>query len=319
MLMRKAFVLVGPTATGKSEVAQILAERLHAAILSADAMLVYEGMNIGTAKPTAEERGAVSYLGIDLVTPDQDFDLWRYLQLVEKQVAALPPEQPVLVVGGTGLYVRALTEGLDSDVAAPTERVRWEQLFADKGVAGLQATLRELDSSVLAGLPDPCNPRRLIRAIEQVVAKESDGDASRNAAQRSWQQKGDIAIFAGLQPEPGPLRQRIAARVEKMYKQGLLAEAQALHERYPTFSRSAHQAIGYHEAFAVMDGSLSESAAKERTVIRTNRLAKRQRTWFRHQAEVEWVVPDIVYDVEQLAMAVEQIWRKHGPVQLRFP
>ncbi|MFU8781001.1 MAG: tRNA (adenosine(37)-N6)-dimethylallyltransferase MiaA [Kiritimatiellia bacterium] len=309
---RRAFVVVGPTASGKSTVGQYLAERMHGAILSADSMLVYSGMDIGTAKPAISERGRVPYLGLDLVRPDEDFDVWQYVQLVRAQVAALPPEMPLLVVGGSGLYVKALIEGLDT-AAPPLDRERWELIFAERGVDGLQEVLRALNPVALERLADPLNPRRLIRAIEQAAqvrgAKESP---------QTWRRggQGDIP-FAGLMPEGMQLRQRIAQRVEKMYQDGLLAEAQRLRQDYPTLSSTACQAIGYREAFAVLDGELDDKQAQERTIIRTNRLAKRQRTWFRHQAHVEWVTPDADFDVAQIASEIDQIWRKHGPVQIR--
>lgn len=319
MLLREAFVLVGPTASGKSDVGHLLAERMQGAILSADSMLVYKGMDIGTAKPPASSRGSIPYLGIDLISPEQDFDVWRYLQLVGDQVAALPADKPVLVVGGSGLYVKALTQGLDPHIAAPVERERWEQVYAEHGVAGLQAILQERDPTALHALSDPHNPRRLIRAIEQMVAKESRVAAPSNEVQRNWACDTYASPFAGLLPDNMPLRARIADRVEKMYAVGLLREARKLREAYPLLSNTASQAIGYREAFALLDGVLDVTAAQERTIIRTNRLAKRQRTWFRHQARVEWLAPGPEQDVEHLASEVEKIWRKYGPIQLRLP
>ncbi len=306
--MREAFVLVGPTASGKSDVGQLLAERMQGAILSADSMLVYEGMDIGTAKPSSEARGNVPYLGIDLVRPDHPFDVWQYVSLIEKQLASVAPGKPLLIVGGSGLYVNALVYGLDCDRAGPVKREYWEHILSQHGVEGLQTTLRERDPDALSRLPDPMNPRRLIRAIEQSYHQSH--------TTHSWRQHPRAASFAGLLPENDVLRERILTRVRRMYAAGLLEEARYLRACYAKLSRTASQAIGYQEVFSVLDGDLDEAEARDRTVVRTNRLAKRQRTWFRHQANVEWVSPDTNRSVEEVAAEVEKIWREHGSVQL---
>ena len=312
MLVREAFVLVGPTASGKSGVGQLLAERLDAAILSADSMLVYQGMDIGTAKPSVASRGSVPYLGIDLVAPDRGFDLWQYLRLVRTQLERLPAGMPVLVVGGSGLYVKALLEGLDSQRAVPATRAQWEAVWAEEGVAGLQAVLQEKDASGLKALADPNNPRRLIRAIEQACAEGSGKGV------RSWRKGGNLVPIAGLLPDRAVLRQRIVDRVAQMYRAGLLEETEALLRQYPRLSDTACQAIGYREAMEVLSGASSAEAAQARTIVRTNRLAKRQGTWFRHQANVDWLWPGATYGIEDLAAKVEGVWRKHGSIQLKL-
>jgi tRNA dimethylallyltransferase len=314
MQARKAFVLVGPTASGKSAVGQYLAEQMHAAILSADSMLIYCGMDIGTAKPSAAERGNVPYLGVDLIRPDQDFDVWQYLQLVYGQISTLPDNMPVLIVGGSGLYVKALVEGLDCAIAAPVDRERWNTVLAEQGVEGLQAVLRAQNPAILEQLSDPMNPRRLIRAIEQVMQQDGSQGAP---LPRTWSQHACAFVFAGLLPENDVLRNRIAVRVHGMYANGLLDEARALCDAYASLSRTAQQAIGYQEAFSVLRGEIGAVDAKARTVVRTNRLAKRQRTWFRHQAHVEWIVPDGRQSIEELAAGVQKIWREYGAVPIR--
>ncbi len=314
MLVREAFVLVGPTASGKSDVGHLLAERMQAAILSADSMLVYKGMDIGTAKASRRERGHIPYLGVDLVAPDQVFDVWQYLQLVGKQMAELPPGMPLIVVGGSGLYVKALTQGLDTCAAASVTRKHWEGIMADKGIEGLQDVLRERNADALLALADPMNPRRLIRAIEQSYHASSSGAEPR----RTWKENGDRIPFVGLLPDNDMLRDRIARRVACMYETGLLEEARGLRNEYATLSETANQAIGYAEAFAVLDGQITVKEAQERTVVRTNRLAKRQRTWFRHQADVTWLSPAAEHDISKLAIDIENIWRENGSVQLRI-
>jgi tRNA dimethylallyltransferase len=308
MSFRDAFVLVGPTASGKTDVGQLLAERMGAAILSADSMQVYVGMDIGTAKQPLEERGSIPYLGIDLVTPDSKFNLWQYLNMVREQVNALPQETPLLVVGGSGLYVRVLMEGLDSPAQGSTDRAHWNRVFAEKGVPGLQAILQQYDKGALDLLADPQNPRRLIRAIEKVIAGEQE---------RTWSPPARYTIV-GIMPERDLSRTRIASRVDAMYDAGIMEEAHALKQKYDNLSDTALQAIGYCESFAVMSGHLAIDEAKERTVIRTNRLAKRQRTWFRHQADVDWVCPDEQDTIEDIGERVAARWKKYGSTRLKL-
>jgi len=140
-------VLVGPTASGKSAVAQFMAEQNGAAVLSADSMLVYRGMDVGTAKPDQDARERVDYLGIDLADPCESFSVWAYREAVAAQLAGVPPEQDVLVAGGSGLYVKALTMGLAAAGPEPASRARWEALFADQGVEGLQQALQQRDAA----------------------------------------------------------------------------------------------------------------------------------------------------------------------------
>lgn len=309
MAVRAAWMLVGPTAAGKSDVAQALAVRLQAAILSADAMLVYRGMDIGTAKPDQAMRTEVPYCGIDLVRPDESFDLWTYLRLIRAQLDALPPEMPLIVVGGSGLYVKALLGGVSDTLPGPDQREHWNTLFAREGVAGLQNVLREMAPDALASLADPQNPRRLIRAIELARGGHAVGVGSVPT-------KAMETLVAGLLVEPGMLRERIAARVDRMYAAGLLDEVGQLMGCFPEWSSTAKQAIGYAEALDVLAGRCGVAEAKQRTITRTNQLAKRQRTWFRHQIRVAWVPAERDNTTAVLAEQVAAVWRKNGSIQL---
>ena len=266
--------LAGATASGKTAVAQVLAERLGVAILSADAMLVYQGMDIGTAKPTVAERGQVPYYGLDLVTPGEPFSAAAWLDEAHRAQAA---SSCLIAVGGTGLYFSALLRGLDpTPPANPALRASLEALPAEE----LRARLAAHGQTVA----DTENPRRLVRALEIL---EQGGTLT-------WPRE--------------TLHRRIAERVDAMYAAGLLDEAETLRRRWPAWSRTAAQAIGYAEAFAVLDGTLTEAAARERTVVRTRQLARRQETYLRHQFDVDWVqaAPDDA--VETLAGRVAEKW-----------
>lgn len=300
----RAFFLVGPTACGKTEIAQRLAEQEGRGILSADSMLVYRGMDVGTAKPSAEERGGIPYGGLDLVEPAESFSVGRYMEAARKFLEeARRAGRGTIVAGGTGLYVKCLTEGLDTlPEEDPSLRLELEQCLAERGIEGLQEELRRVDESRLEGLKDPLNPRRLIRAIE--LARHQAGKPA------SWGGQPEVPLV-GLSMEPGMLAKRIEARVERMYGQGLLDEAAGLRER-AGLSKTALQAIGYAEAFGVLDGALSVGEAMFRTVVRTRQLAKRQMTWFRGQARVEWVAVERGMRLEETADAVATCWRKYG-------
>jgi len=300
-MIPKAYVLVGPTAAGKSSVAHLLAKRLSLPVISADSMAVYRGMDIGTAKPSTAERAEVEYHGLDLVGPDQDFSTADWL-------AALPRLPLCIVAGGTGLYVKALLAGIDAATPANND-LRAE--LADSPVAELQARLKHVNPAWLERLDDPKNPRRLIRTIERALAGEEPPEpgAPKTAA-------SDLPRIQGLWREPEVLRARIRRRIEAMFEQGLVAEAKALLQRYPVWSGTAEHAIGYKEALAFETAEDGGAALFETVVTRTNRLAKRQRTWFKHQLAVEWIEVGDDESAELVAERVLAAWEANGPVPL---
>ena len=268
--------LAGATATGKSALVQALAERTGAAILSADAMLVYRGMDIGTAKPSAEERARVPYYGLDCVAPDEPFSTAAWLDCAHAAQAQCEREGRALyVTGGTGLYFSALLRGLDpapprdSALAAELEALSPDELRAR--LARHRVTLPPAEAQ---------NPRRLVRALELLERGHPLPSA--------WLGAPKPPLLA-LTWERSLLHERIAWRVDQMFREGLLDEAEALRAHFPEWSRTACQAIGYAEAFACLDGRLSREAARERIIIRTRQLARRQETYFRHQFAVTWL------------------------------
>lgn len=335
-----AWILAGATATGKTAVAQVLAERLGCAILSADAMLVYRGMDIGTAKPSPAERGSVPYFGIDLVTPAESFStgLWladaaRALRVAatahedvrppssrtamegecphEPRVDSSIPRGGLIVAGGTGLYLKALTAGFDSEQADPARRAHWQALFENDGLAALQSALTERAPGALKNLADPSNPRRLIRALEHLDA--------RGCLPSSWKEAAPPAAILALRLPREQLHRRIERRVATMFRLGLVDEVRTLRQAYPAWSATALQAIGYAEVCALLDGTLSEAAAFERIVIRTRQLAKRQETWFRHQMQTVWLDIDETDPPALIAPRVLDLWRQHGPTPVLHP
>ena len=227
MTARTAYLLAGPTASGKSAIAAALAREMGAWILSADSMLVYAGMDIGTAKPSLAERAEFHMGGVDVVTPADEFSSGAWLRAAAAWAATVPADVPIVIVGGTGLYFSALLRGLDR---------RWEK-------------------------PPPAYP--VIRIARETV------------------------------------RARIAARLDAMFRAGLEEEKRALHARYPVWSRTAALAIGYREG-----------DDRQKILTRTCQLAKRQDTWFRHQATPLYVEPTVA--------SVRACWQAEGPWKVHF-
>jgi len=302
------YFLVGPTAVGKSAIAQYLAETRSASILSADSMLIYRGMDIGTATPTREERGDVPYYGVDLVDPEDDFSAWDYRVRALDALTSIGAHAEVIVTGGTGLYVKSLTHGLSGHPGADLAlRKEWERRLPEEGIAALQDAVRAANPAGFKALADKENPRRLIRALET---------AGTSVPRQEWQ--GETGpMLVGLSMDPELLNARIAQRVDEMYAQGLVDEVTQLLARERPLSRTARQAIGYAEAIDLVEGRMTQAEAVERTVIRTRRLAKRQRTWFRHQARVDWVDVTPRSSVASLAGEVVERWERHGPTEIR--
>ncbi len=304
--LKSVFVLTGATATGKTAVAHILAAQMDAALLSADAMLVYQGLDLGTAKPPAAERTRFRYGGIDEVSPDQGFSVGAYRDCALAFLESVPDEQPVILVGGTGLYIKALLYGLDAmPPTDPALRAEIEALYAAEGLAALQAACRACDPARYAALKDVHNPRRVMRALE--LARMGV------PLQAVWTEPtAQVPRFPGLTLDRTTLLQRIQTRVETMYAQGLLDEVAALQRQWPEWSGTAAQAIGYREARAVLEGATDPTTARAETVRRTRQYARRQETWLRNQFDVDWIDVD-AYDPEQTAALVSASWKRYGP------
>ncbi len=307
--LRKVHMLAGPTATGKTDLAHRLARKHEWAVLSADSMLVYRGMDIGTAKPLPADRAGLRYGGIDLATPDQSFDVGAWLAHARDFLQELPAEQEILVVGGTGLYFKALLYGLDPMPSVDPAVREWaERIYEDRGLDGLRRTCQELASERYAALKDKDNPRRLMRALE--LERMGAPHA------RVWEQREVEAVPVVLHMPRGRLDERIEARVERMFRDGLLDEVRRLQTQYPVWSDTASGAIGYREACAVLNGEMDEAEARASIARRTRQLARRQLTWFRHQLACEWVDINPGTSEEELAENVYAVWRRYGPCSI---
>lgn len=311
--MPKAFFLVGPTASGKSAVVQYIAERGGQQIVSADSMNLYRGMDIGTAKPSLADRKKVEYAGVDLVDPSEKFSVAQYLAAVQP---AFESGREIIVAGGTGLYVKCLTEGFD-DVPPENDALRNELELLD--FPTLEKRTKEEASELYAQLneDDQKNPRRLIRILERTAGFQSAPlePAGSRRYEKTWNSKPKPTLV-GLHVEREELCRRIERRVERMYASGLLEEAAELMKL--DLSPTALQAIGYAEAFAVLGNKITLAEAKEKTAIRTRQFAKRQMTWFRNQLSVEWIDVAEFPSLEKLADAVSSAWKRMGATPVVF-
>lgn len=275
--------VVGPTASGKSALALDVAELLGAEVLSADARQVYRGMDVGTAKtPLGARRGIVHHL-LDVVDPDQRFTLADYLGLARPVLeAARAADRPLVVVGGTGLYIDALLHGYQ---LPPGDDGTARAQLASVSLGELLEELDQLDPAEGQRV-ERGNRRRVERSLAYLRAT-----GSALGAQMARRGRLDRSIVLGLEVDPATLRERIAARVRSMLEQGLVREVQQLVERYGAAAPGL-QAIGYRELLPVVAGRGSTEAAARTIATRTSQYAKRQRTWFRRDAEIVWMRPD---------------------------
>lgn len=306
-----AFFLAGPTAAGKTAVCQWIAEHQGYDVLSADSMLIYTGMDIGTGKPTTLERTRVRYLGIDLVDPSERFSVGTYCQFAQCAIDnVIASGRKLIITGGTGLYIKSLTDGLRA--GAPVNmviRLHAEQLLSEKGIIALRKLVKETDLDAYTAVIDKNNPRRLIRALERAASQDAQ------SIQRWKRGKASPRIHGLLLPLP-QLYVRIEQRARAMYAGGLIEEVAHLltsgFEKAPT----ASQAIGYAEVIHYLKRRCSLDEALAVTIRRTRRLAKRQLTWFRHQANVKWVEVDSSMSIVEMAQRVLECWRHDGPTPL---
>ena len=319
---RKALLLVGCTASGKTAVANAIARETGTLVLSADSMLVYRGMDVGTAKPTAAELSGVELRGVDLADPDEPFSAGRWLEAARTAFAeAAAAGRSVIVAGGTGLYISALLRGLDTQEADPVRRAELEAELKRDGVDAMLARIEAAKPGATAAV-DAKNPRRVLRLAEIVLdrshAEGAEDESHAEGAEDESHAEGAEGLV-GLEFPTERSNERIGRRARSMFEGGLLDEARRLCERFPGFEKStAGAGIGYAEALAALRGEISVEEAIERTAARTRRLAKKQRTWWRHQARVEWVRgPADEADVARAARDVREAWRKHGETIVR--
>jgi tRNA dimethylallyltransferase len=274
----RLIALVGPTATGKTALAVELAQRLGAEVVNADSMQLYRGMDIGTAKPTADERGGVPHHVLDLWEVTERANVADYQRAARAAVEdVLSRGRIPLLVGGSGLYVRAVVDELEFPGTDPELRGRLEDELAALGPAALHTRLSEVDPVAAQGIL-PSNGRRLVRALEVVELTGRPFTATLPAPSDRWD-----TVQIGL--DRADLDERVATRVDRMWAAGLVAEVRALEARGLRDGPTASRALGYQQVLALGDSD----AARADTVRATRRFVRRQRSWFRRDPRVVWL------------------------------
>jgi len=300
--------VVGPTAAGKTAVAIELALEAGAEVVSADALMVYRGADIGTAKPTEPERRGVPHHAIDLVEPSEEADLAGWLAAARAAVASCEARDvPVVVVGGTGLYVHALVDDFELPGSFPAVRAELEASL--EPASALHDRLAVLDP-VAASRMEPANRRRVVRALEVCLG----------TGRRFSSFGPGVAAFpptdryrlVGLAPAPDGLGGRIEARVHAQVAAGLVEETARLLSGPGGLSRTCRQGLGYKEVLLHLEQGLPLEDAVALDVANTRRFARRQRSWFRRDPRIHWL--EILGDPRAAMQAARQHWdRPEGP------
>ncbi len=285
-MKEKVIFIVGPTAVGKSEVAVALARKLNAEIISCDSMQVYKGMDILTSKPSQAMRGKIRHHLVDILTPEKEYNVSVYRREALKHMKAIVKKGKIpLLVGGTGLYMSILIDGIFK-VKAQNKKIR-EKLYKELekyGKERLYARLKKVDPEA-AGKIHPNDARRIIRALE-VFESTGKTITSLKSQRKGLGEKYAIKVFC-LNMERQALRDRIKKRVDKMFARGLALEVKRLLKR--KLSKTALQAIGIKELKGYFDGEYDLVRAKELMTTSTCQYAKRQLTWFRKDKRIHWV------------------------------
>ena len=293
-------MLTGPTASGKSTLALELAVRLRGEIVNADSQQVVRGLDVGTAKPSASERAAIPHHLLDLVVPGETMDAARFVSLADEAIAGIAARGRFpLVVGGTGLYLRALLHGV---VAAPGRdpelRARLEAEAEELGRPALHARLAAVDPEAAARI----RPMDLVRTVRALEIAASGVRPSQLHAAHAFRDDRYAATIVALNPPRAELHARIDARVANMFTGGILEEARALLDRGGGIL-PPRLPIGYAEAAAVIRGTLPLGEAVRRVQVAHRRYARRQVIWLRKEPGVHWMSPP--YDPDALARCVE--------------
>lgn len=278
--------VVGATATGKSDLAIELAERLHGEIINADSMQLYKGMNIGTAKLSIEERRRITHHLIDILDVTEESSVAQYQALARAKIDELQAKGiPTIVVGGTGLYVKAILDELNFPEKNEEVRARLQRETEIIGAQAMHAKLAKLDPAAAAAIPAQ-NSRRVIRALEVI---ELTGKPFTANLPREGSSRYPNAKQFGLVMDREKLTEKISNRVEMMWERGFVAEVKELLSRGLREGKTARAGLGYSQIIRFLDGEISEAEAKEDTKRATRQYARRQETWFSRDLRITWL------------------------------
>ena len=276
--------VVGATATGKSDLALDLADAIGAEIVNADAMQLYRGMDIGTAKVPVDQRRGIPHHQIDVLRVDQEASVAAYQHHGREDLNRIASRgRTAIVVGGSGLYVRALLDRMSFPGTDPALRTELEERAVREGASSLHRELARLDPEAAQRI-DPRNQRRVIRALEVIHLTGSPFSA--NLPDYRYEVP---AVQIGLAMPAAQLDARIETRARQMFDGGLVEETERLLEEGLEWGRTANRAVGYVQALAVLRGRMNKAEAIAETALATRQLARRQRKWFRRDPRVHWI------------------------------
>lgn len=279
-------VICGPTATGKSDLALEVAEKYDGEIVNADSMQLYKGMDIGTAKLATAERKGIPHHLLDILTVDQDASVAHYQALARTAVDEIRSRgKAAIIVGGTGLYIKSIIDEMNFPETDPELRKSLEEEAELLGTAALYSRL-QLQDPEAAGAIEPANTRRIIRALE-VIAVTGQPYSANLPSDTSL--KYPEALHIGLAMGRSSLAPRIEARVHRMWESGLVAEVDQLINQGLLQGSTAQRAIGYAQVVAMKKGEITEAQAIEETIVATRQYVRRQETWFKRDARIQWI------------------------------
>jgi tRNA dimethylallyltransferase len=284
----KVVVICGATATGKSDIAIEVAKAIGAEIINADSMQLYKGMDIGTAKLSLDERQGVPHHLLDFLSVKEDSTVAWYQELARRTISEIHARNKhAVIVGGTGLYIKAILDDLNFPDTDPVIRARLESEALELGTDSLFSRLQIEDPAAALAI-DRANTRRVIRALEviEITGKPFTANLPREDSSRY-----PDAMQFGLVMEREHLRERIDHRVDRMWEKGFVAEVDLLITDGILEGATAQRAIGYSSLIAMRSGSITEEEAKEETKRATRQYARRQETWFSRDARITWVAP----------------------------
>ncbi len=284
----KLLVIAGATATGKSALSVSLAQAIDAEIINADSMQVYKGMDIGTAKISSEERQGISHHMLDVLHVNEDSTVAWYQNAAREKIDEIHSRgKNVVLVGGTGLYIKSVIDELNFPDTDPMVRHTLNKEAEELGIDAMFARLEQLDPAAALAI-DRANLRRIIRALEviEITGQPFTANLPREESVRYPQ-----ARQFGLVMDRELLSERIDERVNKMFEQGLVAEVAHLIDSGLTQGRTAQRALGYSQVISHLQGDISLEAAIEETKRATRQYARRQETWFSRDARIKWISP----------------------------
>lgn len=281
-------VICGATATGKSDLAVSLAKEIDGEVINADSMQLYKGMDIGTAKITVVERQGIPHHLMDLLDVTEDANVAWYQEKAREKISEIHSRgKSAIIVGGTGLYIKAILDDLNFPDTDPVVRTALELEYATKGIGPLFERLEKLDPAAALAI-DRANSRRVIRALEVI---EITGQPFTANLPRKESTKYPNALQFGLVMDREILSDVISSRVERMWEAGLVTEVEGLIESGITRGTTAQKALGYSQVIAFKEGKISEEEAIDETKRATRQYARRQETWFSRDERINWISP----------------------------